>query len=162
MISHSAPPVVYPLGRSHVHGLVLLCVWLAGVLLVASWGVLKPQLDWRTSTCLLVLAVSGAAAFISWKNAASGQIVWDGQLWRWESAAYQAGVAEQQVSVMADFQHVMLLRIENKAKARLWVWAERKCMPERWLDLRRALFFPHRQTAAVVSDRSNIAASGDT
>ena len=88
--------------------------------------------------------VAGGAAYAGWKNAPVGQIAWDGQLWRWESLGYQTGIAEQQLSVVADFQSVLLLRIENQAHASLWLWAERAAMPERWLDLRRAVYSPHR------------------
>ena len=57
----------------------------------------------------------GAAAHTGWKNAPSGQLAWDGEVWRWESSGYQTGVAEYELSVIADFQHRLLLRLENPA-----------------------------------------------
>ena len=71
--------------------------------------------------------------------------MWDGQYWRWESASYQAGTAEYELVVSADFQHALLLRVNNMAQASLWFWAERSAMPSRWLDLRRAVYSPHRE-----------------
>lgn len=93
------------------------------------------------------IALAGAAARTGWNNAPTGQLAWDGQCWRWESPGYQTGLAEQQLSVIADFQHLLLLRIENQAHASLWLWLERAAMPERWLDLRRAVYSPQRSPA---------------
>ncbi len=85
---------------------------------------------------------AGALAWVGWKKVPSGQLAWDGEFWRWESLAYQAGVAGYELSVVADFQHTLLLRLQNPARAGLWLWAERKALPERWLDLRRAVYSP--------------------
>ena len=54
------------------------------------------------------------------------------------------GVTEQKLTVIVDFQSLLLLRLENPAYAHLWLWAERHVLPERWLDLRRAVYAPHR------------------
>ena len=86
----------------------------------------------------------GLAAYTGWKNSPVGTLAWDGQGWRWESQGYQAGVAEQQLSVIADFQHVLLLRIENQAHASMWLWSERQSAPERWMDFRRGVWSPER------------------
>ena len=93
---------------------------------------------------MAALVFAGVAAFRGWKNSPIGQLVWDGQLWRWESHGYQTGVAEQALFVIADFQSLLLLRLENQAHASLWLWAEQKAFPARWLDLRRAVYSPHR------------------
>ena len=55
-------------------------------------------------------------------------------------------MSEYELLVAADFQHVVLLRVKNQANASLWLWAERGAAPERWLDLRRALYSPQRAT----------------
>ena len=67
-----------------------------------------------------------------------------GAAWHWESAAYQAGIAEYEVVVAADFQYVLLLRLKNQAHVSLWLWVDCSAAPERWLDLRRAIYSPHR------------------
>jgi len=151
LITHNAPPVVYPLGRSRFQGWVLVALWCAGLLLALFWFYATRQLDWRMLLAGTAIAVAGAAACIGWKNAPTGQLAWDGQCWRWESPGYQTGIAEQQLSVIADFQHLLLLRIENQAHASLWLWAERSAMPERWLDLRRAVYSPQRSPARAVA-----------
>jgi hypothetical protein len=42
-------------------------------------------------------------------------------------------------SVALDLQSLLLVRLEEPARARRWVWVDRQALPERWLDLRRAL-----------------------
>ncbi|MFZ2296467.1 MAG: hypothetical protein WB542_13505 [Polaromonas sp.] len=144
MTLHSAPPVVYPLGRSYFSGGLLFGLWLAGLISVLLWCYLTRQLDWRMGSALLAVLVAGFAARAGWKSAPSGRLAWDGEVWRWESASYQTGMAEHELSVIADFQHRLLLRIENQAHASLWLWVERSAMPERWLDLRRAVYSSHK------------------
>ena len=78
--------------------------------------------------------------------------MWDGQCWRWEGIGYLAGVAEQQLTVVVDFQNLLLLRLENPAHAHLWLWAERHVLPERWLDLRRAVYSPHKPVRRTRKD----------
>ena len=90
---------------------------------------------------------AGLAVRVGWNNAATGQLIWDGKVWRWESVSYQTGIAEYELSLIADFQHMMLLRLQNQAHARLWLWVERKAAAERWLDLRRAVYSPRKSPA---------------
>jgi toxin CptA len=149
LITHNAPPVVYPLGRSRFQGWLLAFVWCGGLLLAFWWAAAMRQIDWRIFLAGGCIAAAGVTAYIGWKNAPVGQLAWDGQHWRWESPGYQTGIAEQQLSVIADFQHLLLLRIENPAHASLWLWLERRALPERWLDLRRAVYSPHRLSAPI-------------
>ena len=122
----------------------MLAFWSSGLVLALLWAGMAQQFGWRIVLMLVCTTAAGGAAYAGWRNSPVGQIAWDGQLWRWESLGYQTGIAEQQLSVVADFQSVLLLRIENQAHASLWLWTERAAMPERWLDLRRAVYSPHR------------------
>ena len=150
MATHNAPPVVYPLGRSRFLGALLLGLWLCGLLLTLLWLLQGAGwFDWRIALALVCVVAAGAAAYVGWRNAPAGQLAWDGAVWRWESPGYQAGVAEYGLSVLADFQNILLLRLENQAHACLWLWMERRSMPERWLDLRRAVYSPHKAAVAV-------------
>ncbi|MES2508700.1 MAG: hypothetical protein V4625_02160 [Pseudomonadota bacterium] len=109
----------------------------------------------------MAIVAAGCAALIGWKNAPVGQLVWDGQSWRWELPAYQTGISEQNISVMADFQHLMLLRMQDQAGHGMCIWCERQAFPERWLDFRRAIFSPGRPAglpAVAVSGHANAAA----
>ena len=97
---------------------------------------------------IIAVLLAGAAARTSWTRIPAGQLAWNGDIWRWESAGYQAGIAEHEVSVVADFQRILLLRLENQAHASMWLWLEQSVLPERWLDLRRAVYSPHKKPSA--------------
>lgn len=122
----------------------MLGFWLAGLVAISVWAIDAQNFNWRQGLGLVVLVLAGAAAWMGWKNAPVGQLSWDGQAWHWESRGYPSGAAVQTVSVAFDCQTLMLLRMDNPAHARLWLWAERRVMAERWLDLRRAVYSPHR------------------
>ena len=143
---HNAPSVVYPLGRSRLQGLLLLGFWFVGAAVVGRWLALSQAFGWQQGLGLLLLGAASFAAWAGWKNSAVGRLAWDGQVWRWESRGYQAGSAEHIVSVAFDGQALLLLRIDNPDQARLWLWAERRMCPERWMDLRRAVYSPHRDS----------------
>ena len=96
--------------------------------------------------------LTGLAALLGWKRSPVGQLVWDGQFWRWEGLGYQAGLIEQKLSVVVDFQRFLLLRLEDPAHAQLWLWAESHAMPERWLDLRRAVYSPQKPAKQISQD----------
>ena len=144
LATHQAPPVIYPLGRLRFLGWLLLGLWLAGSLIVLLSLDTRRPFDWRMVLTLAVLLGAGAAVRSGWNNAATGQLAWDGEVWRWESMGYQAGIAAHELLVIADFQGLMLLRLENRADAKLWLWVERSALPERWLDLRRAVYSPRK------------------
>ena len=149
MNRHNAPPVVYPLGRSAFLANLLLGLWLAGLFSELWWYENARQLDWRAALASFAVLIAGIAARISWTNLPVGQLAWDGDVWKWESARCQAGVAEHELSVIVNCQHRLLLRLENHARISLWLWAEQNAMPERWLDFRRAVYSPHRPPAAL-------------
>ena len=99
---------------------------------------------------ITTVLLAGAAARTSWIRLPVGQLAWNGDVWRWESAGYKAGIAEHEVSVIADFQRIVLLRLENQAHASMWLWLEQSALPERWLDLRRAVYSPHKKPSALL------------
>lgn len=161
MITHSAPPVVYPLGRSRFQALLLAGLWAAGCASIVLWLFSGQQAVWHVVLSVTAFSGAGLAAFIGGKNTKAGQVVWDGQHWRWEVPVYQSGIAEHRVSVMADFQSLLLLRIQSDTQKSMCVWCERSAFPERWLDFRRALFSPGRHSgigyAVAVSGHADAA-----
>ena len=148
---HNAPPVTYPLGRSHFQGFAVLGLWLAGVGVLALWWRAAPAADWRLWSALAVVLAAGVAAGWAWLHSPVGQLRWDGQDWRRESLGYQSGTPVRELVVALDFQRVMLLRLENQDHATLWLWAGRSAQPERWLDLRRAVHAQHSSSPDMVS-----------
>lgn len=137
------------MGRSRSQGWALLMFWCAGGLAVALWARELRAYDWRILTALAAVLVAGVAAYAGWKNAPVGRLAWDGQSWRWESPSYQTGVADHTLAVIADLQHLLILRLENQAGASLWLWTERSAFPARWMDLRRAVYSPKRSASPL-------------
>jgi hypothetical protein len=150
---HSAPPVAYPLGRSSFQACGLLGFWLAGAAVWVLCAIFAPGLSWRLWLLAGAVLVAGCAAAWGWRHSPLGLLRWDAQCWHWESLAYKAGTPVLALSVALDFQRVLLLRLENQDHARLWLWAERSAMPERWLDLRRAVYAHHRLSPLSVDAR---------
>ena len=133
------------MGRSRALVLIFVAVWLAGFALTYLWIHVSQNFGWRQIAGLSAIFFVGLSGLWSFKNSPQGSLSWDGQYWRWESASYQAGTAEYELLVAADFQHALLLRVNNQARAALWFWAERSALPSRWFDLRRAVYSPHRE-----------------
>jgi hypothetical protein len=137
---HNAPPVAYPLGRSRFQGATLAVIWLAGMLVTMAWWLTAPGFDWRIGMAMAAVVIAGMTAWLGWRGAPVGRLHWDGQLWRWESPGYQSGTPARSLSVALDLQRVMLIRLDNHDHASLWLWVHRTALPERWLDLRRAVY----------------------
>jgi hypothetical protein len=148
---HNAPPVAYPMGRSSLQAGLLLAVWLSGAAALVLCALFAPALGWRLWLLALAVCAGGCMAVWGWRNSPVGLLHWDGQNWHWESPAYQSGTPVRRLSVKMDFQRVLLLKLENQDHARLWLWAERKGMPERWLDLRRAVY-AHQRLSPLPAD----------
>ncbi|MGV8803515.1 MAG: hypothetical protein ACWA6Y_00965 [Polaromonas sp.] len=144
MNRHNAPPVVYPLGRSLFLRRWLLTLWLAGLLSVLLWAVSARLQPDALALALVTVLGAGMAVRLSCKSLPCGQLAWDGDTWRREGAGSQSGGALNELSVIADLQSRLLLRFENQAGKGLWLWVERSSLPERWLDLRRAVYSPHK------------------
>ncbi|MDW5443693.1 hypothetical protein [Polaromonas sp. SM01] len=159
---HNAPSVVYPLGRSRFQAGVLLGLWLAGLIVLMLWWRAAPGLDWRLGLGLAAVLLAGVAAAWGWKNSPVGQLRWDGQVWSWESQGYQAGTAALALTVALDFQRMLLLKLENHDHATLWLWAGRSAMPERWLDLRRAVYSRRKPLPASMPFDALLTAAVDT
>ena len=153
---HNAPPVAYPLGRSHFQGRALAGFWLAGLLVTLGWWLVVPGFDWRIVSALAAVVAAGLAAWLGWRNAPVGQLHWDGQVWRWESPGYQAGTPVLALSVVLDLQRILLIRLDNHDHASMWLWAQRAAFPERWLDLRRAVYSRRKAGPADLSPDMSI------
>lgn len=142
LTKHSAPPVLYPVGRSAFQFWFLFGLWLLGLGLVVVWFAGTSRLDWRmASGCAAVLA-AGLPLYDTWRNAPRGQIGWDGEIWHWQSAEDGVESSQQSLSVVADFQKRLIVFLESETGARSWFCAEQMACPERWLDFRRAIYSP--------------------
>lgn len=151
---HSAPPVVYPVGRCAFQG------WVFAVLggLSASVGSLfliesdvQSQGLWGWITCsagILAWLVWMAWAFLSWNRSPEGALHWspgggqgmgDASSWSWTDRASAEPLVLSDVERVLDLQGRVLLRVAGPGLGQRWLWVEQSGYPERWRDLRRAL-----------------------
>lgn len=96
---------------------------------------------------LLVAASTGAAVLVSWQASRSGQLAWDGECWHWDTYGDLYSSEESTLSVIADAQSALLLLLETASGPRQWLWVERVSQPERWMDLRRAIYCLRRSSS---------------
>lgn len=137
--------------RSSLQGLVLLALWVLSFVLMSYWLGVSKTFDWQQGLGSTSLLLAGLAAGVGWKNSLVGQLAWDGQDWHWASTGYQSGMTSDTVSVVFDFQSLLLLRVENPVHATRWLWVEKGTLPGRWLDLRRAVYSPHRASKMALT-----------
>lgn len=140
---HSAPSVTYPVGRSRVAGLLYLWAWLGGAGVIVLWAGQAADAGWRQGLAVTVLAITGAVAAWSWRSSPVGELGWDGDAWHWRANGQDASGC---LAASLDFQQFILLRWDGGPGTH-WFWVERVSLPQRWDDLRRALYFPARSAA---------------
>jgi hypothetical protein len=145
---HNAPSVSYPAGRSRFAAWLVLGLWVPACAAALLWYGLSPD-GVRTAAMLGALAASGLFAAWHWWRTPAGTLAWDGARWNW---SVQPGVADAGVEVALDLQGVLLLRWEA-GRARRWIWLERDALPERWDDIRRAVYSRARPTALQPAER---------
>jgi hypothetical protein len=152
---HGAPSVNYPVGRSRYAERFLFALWLLGACCAgaACWRI--DGLDWRRGALMLSIAMAAGAAWRGQRRQASAAVLgFDGQ--HWSLAARGGGTACARVAI--DLQSLLLVRLTEHGRPACWLWLEQRAMPERWRDLRRALYSraPQVPTAA---DSSHSAAA---
>jgi hypothetical protein len=136
---HSAPSVTYPVGRSRNAERLLLALWALGVCSVtvacaqATWG-----LDWNRGVLLLSAVVAGAAAWTGVLSCSAPSVLrFDGLHWS-VSGGFALGATRADVAL--DLQVLVLVCLKAPGRTKRWVWLDRSAMPDRWRDLRRALY----------------------
>jgi toxin CptA len=139
---HGAPSVSYPAGRSRFAALLLAGAWLLGCGVVLLWWRHSPD-AWRLAAASAALAVAGVAAAWNWRHQPRGTLDWDGQGWSWSA---HPGMAAGRLEAALDLQHTLLVRW-TAAGASRWIWLARAERPERWDDLRRAVYSRARPQA---------------
>ena len=137
---HSAPSVSYPMGPSRVAKGGLWGLWLGG--LIGAVAALAASDTFGPRAWILVAAV--LLAFIVLRQSLSeiersdgSTLHFDGQRWALSGAR---PVREGRVEASLDFQSWMLLSLSEPGRSRRWLFLERATDPQRWLDLRRAVY----------------------
>ncbi|MFT3814096.1 MAG: hypothetical protein QM740_12035 [Acidovorax sp.] len=119
-----------------VAGAVWLVLW-------AASGAPKPAGLLALAAVLWMVSTTLALRFIA--RLPAGPLAWDGAVW---SFTPQGGPAiAGQLQLHADGQRFLLLRLLPEGGRGQWLWATRPMQPERWADLRRAVYSRARRDA---------------
>jgi toxin CptA len=153
---HNAPSVTYPVGRSLLCAALLAALWTLAALLVAWWCQTVAAIGWRQWLALLALPAAAAGAWLSLRAMGIGELRWDGQVWLWHPRGAQEAMTVL-LGVHLDLQRHLLVLLRPEHGLAVWCWASRKSYPERWGDLRRAVYSPATSRAAkAMSDDASV------
>lgn len=162
MVSRNAPSVSYPVGRSHVERALLqgwTCVSLA-LMAGLAWTLWTTNSFSGVAGLAVVTLLSGALrwAWVGWHSGLTGWLIWapdaqtapfehnerpDPGLGWWWSGSEEGGVglpvAHLRVTLLFPRWALVHMQLLTAGRPRHWVWLESSALPDRWLDLRRAL-----------------------
>ncbi|EJE54852.1 hypothetical protein PMI14_00205 [Acidovorax sp. CF316] len=139
-----APAVRFPVRRSRAVGGVLAALALAGGAALLAWWLVGAGRG-------ALVAAAGAAAWLAavaaawhwWLGQFCGELRWDGQQW-WLDRLLPGGSPmplKGAPEVQWDLQdHLWVCAHATPGRARTWLWLECRQQPERWPDLRRAVY----------------------
>jgi hypothetical protein len=137
---HSAPSVTYPVGRSRGATRILIALWALGACCAGASCYLFDSAGWRQLLLVLSVAFAGVAAGFGLRRDGAAVLHFDGLCWSLTGADKTRGVRAAKATVALDFQSLMLLRLAEPGRAGRWIWIEQRAMPERWRDVRRAVY----------------------
>lgn len=164
LLSRRAPSVQYPLRRSRVLGVLLLALLFTGAGVVTAWvssGARDVVLSAAVALGLWLSAAAGAAQF--WWSQPRGVLQFDGQAWTLgQTAKSFSGPLALSVppEVLLDLQAHLWLRVVPIGHASQWLWLERSSQPERWMDLRRAVYSRARSGVDNTAETARQAVAG--
>ena len=146
-LARSAPPVQYPFRRSGLLGCILLAAAVLGAGVIAGWivqGASRLSTLWPAALAIGLWAVAAVSAFLFWRAQPCGIVRWDGMVWAVTGLPGLADGEARDLSgppgVFMDVQSHLWVHVLPAGRRGLWLWLERSSQPERWMDLRRAVY----------------------
>lgn len=133
---HSAPAVVYPVGRSSFQAAIIGVGMLLGGLQGAMWWLQLGQVNERVVLFGVVWSAAAVLAGADWWRTPAGHLRWRGDVW---TLARAQSPTTGEVKVVMDLQGVMLLSWRDDSGTSSWLWVERRRAPPAWRALRCAL-----------------------
>jgi toxin CptA len=133
---YRAPSVSYPVERSRFLGGLLAVLVLAGVAAGAMVGQRTPLHAWQVVVVWAVILLAGLGAGFFWRSLPQGELRWDGHCWEGPGAATRPSG----VRVHLDLQRHLLVRLQEAGDTGSWLWLSAASRPERWDDVRRAVY----------------------
>lgn len=142
-LARRPPAVQYLLRRSRALGVVLVSLLLAGAGVLAAWvawGVRSPGVTGAAAACLWLAAAACALHF--WLRQFVGVLRWDGQGWVLEGGpkGQLFWALSRPPEVILDLQSHLWVCVFPLGQHRTWLWLQRSSQPERWMDMRRAVY----------------------
>ncbi len=163
-LSRRARSVQYPLRRSRILGVLLLTLLFAGAGVVAAWVSYGARDVFLSATVALGLWLSAAAGAVHfWWSQPRGVLQFDGQAWTLGPTAKSfSGPLALSVppEVLLDLQAHLWVRIVPSGHSSQWLWLERSSQPERWMDLRRAVYSRARSGVDNADETARQAVAG--
>ncbi len=156
MTARHSPAVHYPLQRP----VLLWCIWKwvsvlsAALLLMWLWLGAGQGLLLAALAAVVCWVLEVWAVHCSLLRLPQGHLHWDGKCWSLVQGGGSSAVLVS-LRVIAEMQQLLVLRLECQQGRSCHVLLEKKWAPERWLDLRRAVYSsaylsqPHQQSGAA-------------
>jgi hypothetical protein len=133
---HSAPSVSYPVGRSRFLACVLAVLWLTGAALTALSWLRGPLVGWNVAISCAAVLSAGLMTGQFWRRMPCGELRWDGRGWQGPGGSS----VPRSIRVHLDLQRHLLVSLHGPASAGRWLWLSASSQPDRWNDLRRAVY----------------------
>ena len=152
---YPAPPVTFPVRRSGRMAGALLALHAASLVVLSAWLFLGAGAARAPAgPALLAWAAAAVLTVRFWRRQPVGELVWDGACWQLQRSV--GPPAEQalgpDVAVQLDLQRQMVLALAG-ARPAVWLYVECRHGPERWPDVRRAVYSRPSAAGPVPADR---------
>lgn len=135
-----APPVSYPVGRFSwwlgAHALL----WIAGALTLVGWTCTNERTLQMAPALAALMVMLAWVNWRAWINLPTGLLSWHEGRWVWRAGDAGAPPWEGALVRQWDMQGFMLIRLKSADGRSVWLCLRRKAAPERWHDLRRAVY----------------------
>lgn len=145
-------------------GALLLALLFIGAGVVAAWvgfGARDVVVSAAVALGLWLSAAAGAAHF--WWSQPRGVLQFDGQAWTLGQTAksFSGPLAlSAPPEVLLDLQAHLWVRVVSMGRASQWLWLARSSQPERWMDLRRAVYSRARSGVDNADETARQAVAG--
>ena len=143
-MTRQAPAVRFPVRRGRAVAVLLAALVLAGAVVLMAWwqGGMAQRMAAAAATAVFAWMAAAVGAWHWWRSQFCGELHWDGQQWWLDHMLPGCAPMPLQGApeVQWDLQSHLWVSALSAGQPRIWLWLERRQQPERWPDLRRAVY----------------------
>jgi hypothetical protein len=142
-VSRSPPAVTFPLRRSAALATFLCALVVLGACAIVGWVLFRASAGLLLSLAFLMCLLSALASLQLWLHQINGWVQCDGTQWFLQPSRHPDAIQIllHNPEVILDLQAHLWLRVTLFEDRRsTWLWLARSHDPDRWLDLRRAVY----------------------